>query len=219
MKLAITGADCSMGAMLCRRLAGQHEVVPIGSADQAPEDVGPAYRSVDLKTPAETAAAILGVDMVIHAQPHDPACGLTGRLTDGSEAGLIEQVSRGTYVLMQAAKQAGIGRVVLISQLRLYDAVPEPYLVTAGWQPRPRAQAESLAPYMAELVCREIARVGHIEAVNLRMGELDAVEGTSADDAVSAVQQALLMDMSEMGYNWHEQHVATGGRFAAPGKS
>jgi nucleoside-diphosphate-sugar epimerase len=137
-------------------------------------------------------------------------------MTDGSEAGLIEEVSRGTYVLLQAAKQAGIGRVVLISQLRLYDAVPEQYIVTAGWQPRPRAQAESLAPYMAELVCREIARVGHIEAVNLRMGELDVVEGTSADDAVSAVQQALLMDMSEMRYNWHEQHVATGGRFAAP---
>lgn len=204
-----------MGAMLCRRLTEDHEIFPVGEADQPGHDLGRAgeYRRVDLNLPPEAAAAIRGAHGIVHAQPHDPALGEG----PGAEGSLLEKISRGTYVLVQAAVEAHVGRIILISQIRLFDAVPEQYAVNADWQPRPRPEAESLAPYLAELVCREIARVGKIEAVNLRMGKLEAGDGTSADDAVDAVQKALTLDMAATGYHWHELHVVSGGRFAPRG--
>ncbi len=212
MRLAITGADRPMGAMLCRCLAVDHEVFPVGAADEPAHDLGTAgvYRCTDLGQPAPAAAAIQGAELVVHAEPHDSVLGEGA----GSEAELLERISRGTYVLVQAAVEAGIGRIILISQMQLFDSVPEEYEVNAGWLPRPRPEASSLAPYLAELTCREIARVGLIEAVNLRMGDLDGAEGTSADDAVAAVQNALRVDVLGAGYHWYQQHVVSGGRFA-----
>ena len=127
---------------------------------------------------------------------------------------LLESVNRsGTVALRQQRLQDGPE----FSQIGLFDAVPEEYVVNAGWQPRPQPEAESLAPYMAELVCREIARVGKIEAVNLRMGDLDrvdGVDGTSADDAVAAVEKALTVDVLAAGYRWYQHHIVSAGRFA-----
>ena len=48
------------------------------------------------------------------------------------------------------------------------------------------------------------------------MGTLDAVDGTSADDAVAGVQSALTLDMSDT-YHWQVQHVVSGGRFSQQG--
>ena len=73
-----------------------------------------------------------------------------------------------------------------------------------------RAEAGSLAPLMAELVGREIARTGQIEVRCLRLGELDAE--TTADDAVEAVRQALTAERG--GHDWLLAHVASSGRFA-----
>ncbi|MDA0336201.1 MAG: NAD-dependent epimerase/dehydratase family protein [bacterium] len=214
MKLAITGADQPMGALLCQRLAAHHEVIPVGAAVDPGEDGVDAasYCHANLNLPPAAAAAIRGTDMIVHAQPHDPA----PASGTGAEGELLERISRGTYVLLQAAMAAHVGRLILISQMRLFQDIPEQYIVTETWQPRPRPEAASLAPFMAELVCREIARTGRIEVVNLRMGTLGAADGTSGDDAVAAVQRALVLEMSE-GYHWQEQHVVSGGRFLPQG--
>lgn len=198
MRIAITGADRPMGALLCQRLAAAHDVIAVSAGD--------------LSQPPAAVTAIRSADIVVHAQPHDPGVGQGPR----AEAELLERICRGTYVLVQAAVAEHIRRVVLISQMRLFDDIPEQFVVSADWQPRPRPEAASLAPYMAELVCREIARTGKIEAVSLRMGTLDAVDGTSADDAVAGVQSALTLDMSDT-YHWQVQHVVSGGRFSQQG--
>jgi nucleoside-diphosphate-sugar epimerase len=198
MRIAITGADRPMGALLCQRLAAAHDVIPVSAED--------------LRLPPAAAEAIRSAEMVVHAQPHDPSVGHGPR----TEAELLERISRDTYVLVQAAIAEHIRRVVLISQMQLFEDIPEQFIVSADWQPRPRPEAASLAPYLAELVCREIARTGKIEAVSLRMGTLAAVDGTSADDAAAAVQSALTLDMSDT-YHWQVQHVVSGGRFAEQG--
>lgn len=109
-----------MGAALCAGLAEQHQVTPIGAGAEPTFDLGDAgeaYRRVDLTLPPSAAAAVRNVDMVVHAQAHHPPV--------AGEAALLEQISRGTYVLVQAAVEAGIVRIVLISDVRLFDAVPE----------------------------------------------------------------------------------------------
>ena len=49
------------------------------------------------------------------------------------------------------------------------------------------------------------------------MGDLDrvdGVDGTSADDAVAAVEKALTVDVLAAGYRWYQQHIVSAGRFA-----
>lgn len=212
MKLAITGADQPLGAMLCKRLTDNHDIIPIGAADDAGLD---GYRRADLNLPPSAAAAIRGADMVVHTQPHDAvACAEAGA---GGDAELLERISRGTYVLVQAAVAAHIGRIVLISHMDLFERYPADFVVQPDWQPRPRPEAASLAPYLAELVCREIARTGTIEAVALRFGALDGAGGTSAQDALAAVEGALSLDLTDSNYHWHVQHTLSGERIASKG--
>ena len=111
---------------------------------------------------------------------------------------------------LTAACAVGIEKVVLLSCLDLVRDYPEEYLVDPQWNALPRAEVGSLAPLMAELVGREIARTGQIEVRCLRLGELDAE--TTADDAVAAVRQALAAERE--GHHWSLVHVASSGRFA-----
>ena len=93
----------------------------------------------------------------------------------------------------------------------------EEYVAEPWWRPRPRPDGGELAPYLAELVCREIARTGAIEVRCLRMGPLGDPRGTSSEDAVAAVEAALGGEAAAGGYSWQVDHVLTGGPFAGGG--
>ena len=114
-------------------------------------------------------------------------------------------------MLLQAAREAGVKRLVLISSLDLMRGYDERFVVTAEWQPRPAANAQALAPHLAELVGREIARTGDIEVVALRFGAWG--EETSEEDAARAVAKAL-SDAMPQHYHWTLRHVTSSGRFA-----
>lgn len=197
MKLVVTGADRPLGALLCRGLAQGHEVAPAGAGQ-------------DLRSPEEVAALLQGAQAIVHAQPFDAPLG-SGPEAEGE---LLDLVARSTFVLVQAACKAGIGRMVLISQLSLLEAYPATYEVGPDWEPQPRPEGQALAPYMAELTCREIARLGKLEVICLRLGALDAPEGTSGADALKAVETALAYERKERNYHWSVHHVASAGRFA-----
>lgn len=206
---AVTGADRPMGAALCRGLSAAGEVIAIGESPGPGTDLGGAvdYRSADLRLPEGAREALQGAAAVVHAQPHDRSAGEGS----GPEAEVLDVLSRGTYVLVQAAREAGIGRIVLVSPISLMRDYPADYAVEPWWRPRPRPDGQSLAPYLAELVCREIARTGAIEVCCLRMGRLDDPEGTSSADGVAAVMEALGREAAADGYWWHADHVLTGG--------
>jgi nucleoside-diphosphate-sugar epimerase len=198
MKLVVTGADRPLGALLCRGLAQGRELAPAGAG-------------VDLRSPEQVAALLQGAQAIVHTLPFDPPMG-SGPEAEGE---VLDLVARSTYVLVQAACQAGIGRMVLVSQLSLLEAYPAEYEVGPDWEPRPRAEGLALAPYLAELTCREICRLGRIEVICLRLGALDAPEGTSGADALKAVEEALAQERQEKrGYHWSVHHVASTGRFA-----
>ena len=105
--------------------------------------------------------------------------------------------------------------MILLSNLSMMADYPEDFVVSEHWLPHPRAEAAALAPYVAELVGREISRIGKMECICLRMGGLEAIDGTSEAVVVAAVEKALHREMGSSGYYWFIEHVASGGRFAA----
>jgi hypothetical protein len=83
------------------------------------------------------------------------------------------------------------------------------------WRPRPAADVEHLAPYLAAQVAREFAREGAPPGICLRFGAIgdDPARGTCARDALHAVDCALALPFRPDGYRWHVFHVSAGKRF------
>ena len=199
MRVAIIGADRPWGARLAAELGAGLEVVALGAAESS-DLVG--YRQVDLLQREALDAELAGVEAIVLAAGSD--------LIGDDEGAMLDSAARGTYVALTAACAVGIEKVVLLSSLDLVRSYPEEYLVDPQWNALPQAEAESLAPLMAELVGREIARTGQVEVRCLRLGTLGAE--TTADDAVAAVRQALTAELE--GHHWSLAHVASSGRFA-----
>ena len=199
MRVAVIGADRPWGALLAAELGAEFEVVALG-VEETCDLVG--YRQVDLLQREALDPALAGVEVIVHAAGGDPA--------SGDEQDLLDIAARGTYVALTAACAVGIEKAVLLSDLDLVRDYPEEYIVDPQWNALPRAEAGSLAPLMAELVGREIARTGQIEVRCLRLGELDAE--TTTDDVVEAVRQVLTAERE--GHHWSLAHVASSGRFA-----
>ncbi len=199
MRVAVIGADRSWGVLLAAELGEEFQVVALGMEENS--DLA-GYRQVDLLQREALDPALAGVEAIVHAVGGDPA--------GDDEQALLDVAARGTYVALTAACAVGIKKAVLLSRLDLLRDYPEEYLVDLQWNALPRAEAGSLAPLMAELVGREIARTGQIEVHCLRLGELDAE--TTTNDAVAAVRQALAAERE--GHHWSLAHVASSGRFA-----
>jgi nucleoside-diphosphate-sugar epimerase len=199
MRVAVIGADRPWGVLLAAGLGTGFEVVALGAEDTS--DLA-GYRQVDLLQREALDPVLADVEAIVHAAGGDSV--------GGDEGAVLDLAARGTYVALTAACAVGIKKVVLLSCLDLVRDYPEEYLVDPQWNALPRAEAGSLAPLMAELVGREIARTGQIEVRCLRLGELDAE--TTADDVVAAVRQALTAERE--GHHWSLAHVASSGRFA-----
>ena len=199
MRVAIIGADRPWGARLAAELDAGLEVVALGAAESS-DLVG--YRQVDLLQREALDAELAGVEAIVLAAGGDP--------TGDDEGAMLDIAARGTYVALTAACAVGIEKVVLLSSLDLVRSYPEEYLVDPQWNALPQAEARALAPLMAELVGREIARTGQVEVRCLRLGTLGAE--TTADDAMAAVRQALTAERE--GHHWSLAHVASSGRFA-----
>ncbi len=199
MHVGIIGADRPWGALLAAELGAEFEVMGLGAEDRS--DLA-NYRQVDLLQREALEPALTGVHAIVHAVSGDPA---------GNDDGVVLDVAaRGTYVALTAACAIGIEKAVLLSSLDLLRDYPEEYMVDPQWNALPRAEAGSLAPLMAELVGREIARTGRIEVRCLRLGALGAE--TTTDDTVAAVRQAVTAERE--GHHWSLAHVASSGRFA-----
>lgn len=195
MRVAIIGADRPWGARLAAELGAGFEVVALGAGDSSDQQV-------DLLQREALDPALAGVEAIVLAAGGDP--------TGDDEGAMLDIAARGTYVALTAACAVGIEKAVLLSSLDLVRAYPEEYLVDPQWNALPQAEARALAPLMAELVGREIARTGQVEVRCLRLGTLGAE--TTADDAVAAVRQALTAERA--GHHWSLAHVASSGRFA-----
>ena len=211
MNLLITGADRPLGGLAARVFRNAHRLRLTGiGASLAGELSDLDYRTADLRTPEEAAPLVEGMDAVLHLAVYDPAP-LSG---PSAQTDRLDVAARGTYVLLSEAREAGVERAILVSTLALFEAYPEDYVVDEAWQPEPSADAEALAPYLSELTCREFARAGGICAVCLRFGALGEAEGTTEEDAVRALEDALALEFEQPGYRWGLFHISSGKRFS-----
>jgi nucleoside-diphosphate-sugar epimerase len=196
--ILLTGAETDLGRAVVEGLHTSH-----------PLRLAPA--NADLRDPAVAAPLVEGTRAVLHLTPF-----AAPDAAPGAAEAHLDAVTRGTYVLLQAAVTLGAARVVLASRLDLLTPYPENLVVDEGWKPLPEASPEGLAPFLAELTAREFLREEErLEALCLRFGPLNGAgsDATTAADAVSAIARALEADLSEHGYRWQVFHICSGGRF------
>jgi nucleoside-diphosphate-sugar epimerase len=193
MNVLITGADQPLGKMLCRSLADRHSVKPLDRA------------GCDHREPDRVSAPCQGMDAIIHSDVFDAP--------DQPDALSLDWAARGTYVLMQAARDAGVGRVILASRLSLFDTYPGHYVIDETWKPQPLPHPDSLAPYLAELTCREFARQGGICSLALRLDRPGGPGYPVESDVVTAFEGALALSFEPNGYRWRVYHLSKSDRF------
>lgn len=207
MRLLITGADRALGRLAARAFRESDALRLTGTAAEPPAELaGLEYHPADLREPNQVEPLVAGCEAVLHLAPYD--------LPAATEADLLDQAARGTFVLLHAALVAGVRRVVLASRLEVMTAYPANLVVTPAWAPRPDTTAAALAPFVGELTLREFVRAEEIVGVCLRFGPLDGTApGTTPADAVAALDRALRMDLGGRKYRWWLYHIDSTGRF------
>ncbi|ADG87807.1 NAD-dependent epimerase/dehydratase family protein [Thermobispora bispora] len=121
MRILITGAAGGVGTLLRPRLARQGRVLRL--LDIAPIEAGPGEEAVtaDITDPKAMAEAMDGVDAVLH---------LGGHSLERAWEEILHVNIHGTYVVLEAARRAGVRHAVLASSNH-----------AAGFHPRSAGEA------------------------------------------------------------------------------
>lgn len=207
MNLLITGADTPLGALAAEHFGRDHSLVKLArDPSNAPDDM----QAADLRRRDQVDRLIAGVDAVLDLAWFAPTVP-PGRL---GEQDLLETASLGTYNLLLAGRLSGCLRTVLASPLAMLDAYDPDYLIDELWRPWPDTRAESLAPFLAERVCRELALEGPNEVTCLRLSPLgQGPTDTRPGDALAAIERALQRPIEMPGRRWDVFHVTSDARF------
>lgn len=205
MHLTITGGSLPLARQLAEAAAGSHTVRVVSDQPLTGLSGGITGHAGDVRDPEVAAAALAGAEVLVHLAPLG---------TEGAALDVLDRASRGTFVLMNAARKAGVSRVVVGSTLALFRALPRHWRVGEGWRPRPQPVTEQIAPWLAELSTREFARgVGGGTFTCVRLGESGASANDPAwldpQDALAGLRRAVEFEPTAPG--WHLYHLTSGG--------
>ena len=220
MHLLITGGNGRLARALVAALSQDNTIRLFDTHFTEPLPGNIESQAGDLREPEAVATAVAGVDTVLHLAPLAP---LSLADTPGVEdVTALDTATRGTYVLMNAAREAKVARVILGSTLDLFSRLPAHWRVNEVWRPRPEAHINQLCAWLAELSARENARVGNMQVLCLRFGKLvDDVAAKSevydsrwlhVEDAVLGVRRALAFTPDQMQRpDWSIFHITAPG--------
>ena len=210
MHILITGANHPLGQAIATEFQALHQITLTDyDAASALKSTTLTYQQAELRTSDDVQPLLENVDVIVHVSVINPPT----FPTESTEQDLLDFATRGTYILLDEARKAGVDRLVFISTLAHFEAYPDKYCLDESWQPEPAPNAASLAPYLAEITCREFAREDGMRVICLRLDNLDHLDGHSTQDALKAIEGALHYSFSDRGYRWGLYHISASDRF------
>lgn len=176
MRIAICGAGSAIGAALAARLAPDHDLLYLEPSD--PGLPHGTWLPVEGWSAEALTPLLAGAEVFVHAGLYAPET-----LTDlrGDQAWL-DVAGRVSWHLQQAAKEAGVGRLIYLSSLDLVGSYDPAIWVSPEFEPRPEANAESLAFHLLECLAREARQEHHSPVMVARLGHLVHAAEVSNDD-------------------------------------
>jgi nucleoside-diphosphate-sugar epimerase len=121
--------------------------------------------------------SLRGCDAIVYAPEPAP---------DRDEASL-DELTRGTYDLLNVAASQKVQLVVFLSTLELMADYPKEFEVDEGFMPTTDTSVRRMSLYLAEFACREFAREGKLRCITLRIGQLANASATPASAGPASV--------------------------------
>jgi uronate dehydrogenase len=163
MRVLITGASGYVGRRLSRGLESEHD---LRLTDLTVPDADPRRLRLDVTRPEEIAAAMPGVEAVVHLAV---ASGHEGDYEDDTFNQLRFDVNvKGTWNVLEAARRAKVRRFVFTSSFMVAMGYTAPQWVAGDAPPRPVA-TYALTKQIGETMCEYQARVFGLSVVCLRI--------------------------------------------------
>nr|SBO97639.1 UDP-glucose 4-epimerase [Nonomuraea gerenzanensis] len=162
--VVLTGAAGSVGSVLREPL--RRRLRRLISVDRAPLTAGgpgEEVRQAELGGVEDVRPLVEGADAIVH---------LAGVPDEAPLADLLEGNVLGTHHVLEAARLAGVGRVVLASSNRLTGCYPAAQPVSAEMPPRPDG-VYGVSKVAVEALGRLYADKFGLEVVCLRIGSLE----------------------------------------------
>ena len=173
--------------------------------DERPDDDFEIIDPTQTNKDAPVSEAVRETDAVIHL----------GEIVGKIPGHQIDRATRGVYMLLRAAVDAGVRRFVLGSTLAFFDAYPDDVYITEYWRPEPTDDLEQMLPALSEIAAREFAREHAISVTVLRLGRLvdgetvggaPEVDWLDYRDAATAYSMAVDRDTSDR-LNWQQRYA------------
>jgi uronate dehydrogenase len=165
MRILVTGAAGYVGRRVVGELSTVHE---IRGGDLRPPSADPAHLRLDVTNFGEVLAATRGCDAVVHLAV---ASGHEGEFEDAAFNQVRFDVNvRGTWNVLEAARQTGVRRVVFTSSLMVVWGYPPPAWVAGDAPPRP-VGTYALTKQLGEVMCRHYAQQHGMSIVCLRISK------------------------------------------------
>ncbi len=166
MRVLITGAGGNLGRAAIPALEEQGQTLRL--LDFRPLDTAHEFVAGDVRDPAAVARAMAGVDAVVHG------AALHGvHLETWSASDFWSINAGGTFTVYEAARAAGVDRIVLASSMVVYGGVggdSDRWEVRTEESPFAPADVYGLTKVVAEQTARFFASVHGIQTIALRLG-------------------------------------------------
>jgi uronate dehydrogenase len=202
MRILITGAAGFVGRKLTQALEDEHG---LRLGDVRPIAGDGRFVPCDVTYPAEVQAAMRGIDAVIHLAI---ASGHEGDYEDAQFNQLRFDVNvKGTWNVLDAARHAGVRRIVHTSSIMVVWGYRPPEWVPADAAARP-VGTYAQSKHLAEVLCEHVARASDLSIVCLRIAKpIDLIDPARKQrpirpqwvpfpDLVEAYRLALTADVS-----------------------
>lgn len=166
MRVLMTGAAGGIGTMIRRLLKADYPGLVLSDL-KAPADLGADehFVAADLCDPAALDRALAGVDAVAH---------FGGYSVEGSWQSILDANIVGTYNLFEAARRAGVRRVLFASSNHAVGFYPRTAHIGSDVTPRPDSRY-GVSKVFGEALGALYADKHGMSVVSLRIGNVGAV--------------------------------------------